>query len=42
MISHWEEGRGKFGNGLCNGCNGCQEEGRAKREERRRKKNFFM
>jgi len=28
-----EEGRGKFGNGLCNGCNGCQEEGRGKREE---------
>ncbi|MEG4225694.1 hypothetical protein QUA35_07475 [Microcoleus sp. N9_B2] len=20
-------GRSKFGNGLCNGCNGCQEEG---------------
>jgi hypothetical protein len=23
----------KFGNGFCNGCNGCQEEGRRKREE---------
>ncbi|MEG4057120.1 MULTISPECIES: hypothetical protein [unclassified Microcoleus] len=22
-----EGGRRKFGNGLCNGCNGCQEEG---------------
>ena len=22
------EGRGKFGNGFCNGFNGCQEEGR--------------
>ncbi|MEG4350696.1 hypothetical protein QUA70_16785 [Microcoleus sp. LAD1_D5] len=21
------EGRRKFGNGFCNGCNGCQEEG---------------
>jgi hypothetical protein len=21
-------GRRKFGNGFCNGCNGCQEEGR--------------
>ncbi|MBD1831037.1 hypothetical protein NDI47_24250 [Microcoleus vaginatus GB1-A2] len=38
MICHWEEGRGKFGNGLCNGCNGCQEEGRGKREEGRRKR----
>ncbi|WP_445304612.1 FAD-dependent oxidoreductase [Microcoleus sp. Pol1B3] len=28
-----EEGRGKFGNGFSNGCNGCQEEGRRKREE---------
>ncbi|WP_278187149.1 hypothetical protein [Microcoleus vaginatus] len=30
-------GRRKFGNGLCNGCNGCQEEGRRKKEEGRRK-----
>jgi hypothetical protein len=31
-----EEGRRKFGNGLCNGCNGCQgrrKEGRRKKEE---------
>jgi hypothetical protein len=33
-----EEGRRKFGNGLCNGCNGWKEEGRRKREEGRRKK----
>jgi hypothetical protein len=30
--------RRKFGNGFCNGCNGCQEEGRTKKEEGRRKK----
>ncbi|WP_293331443.1 hypothetical protein [Microcoleus sp. CAWBG58] len=27
------EGRRKFGNGLCNGCNGCMEEGRKKKGE---------
>jgi hypothetical protein len=30
------EGRGKFGNGFCNGCNGCngcQEEGRRKKKK---------
>ncbi|MEG4530529.1 hypothetical protein [Microcoleus sp. D2_18a_D3] len=31
-------GRRKFGNGFCNGCNGCQEEGRREKEEGRRKK----
>ncbi len=29
------EGRRKFGNGFCNGCNGCQEEGRRKKKEGR-------
>ncbi|MEG3968692.1 hypothetical protein QUA00_13855 [Microcoleus sp. T2B6] len=33
-----EERIRKFGNGLCHGCNGCQEEGRRKKEERRGKK----
>ncbi|WP_333456786.1 hypothetical protein [Microcoleus sp. herbarium5] len=33
-----EERIRKFGNGLCHGCNGCQEKGRKKREEGRRKK----
>ncbi len=32
-----EEGRRKFGNGLCNGCNGWKEEGRRKKEEGRGK-----
>jgi hypothetical protein len=32
------EGRRKFGNGLFNGCNGCQEEGKRKRKEGRRKR----
>jgi hypothetical protein len=44
-------GRRKFGNGFCNGCNGCQEEGSSatdfvtdvtdvrKKEEGRRKKS---
>ncbi len=31
-----EEGRRKFGNGLCNGCNGWKEEGRRKKEVRQR------
>jgi hypothetical protein len=33
-----EEKRRKFGNGLCNGCNGCQSDVRRKKEEGRRKK----
>jgi hypothetical protein len=33
-----------FGNGFCNGCNGCNggpEEGRRKKEEGRRKMQFY-
>ncbi|MEG4861376.1 hypothetical protein QUB75_29075 [Microcoleus sp. K1-B6] len=28
----------KFGNGLCNGCNGCRGEGRRQKAEGRRQK----
>ncbi|MEG4584246.1 hypothetical protein QUA54_03210 [Microcoleus sp. MOSTC5] len=31
--------RKKFGNGFCNGCNGCQSDGRRKKEEGRSNKS---
>ncbi|WP_373534529.1 hypothetical protein [Microcoleus sp.] len=31
------EGRRKFGNGLCNGCNGCKSDVRRKKEEEGKK-----
>ncbi|MEG3937796.1 hypothetical protein QT995_06485 [Microcoleus sp. S36b_A3] len=36
MRSKREEGRRKFGNEQCTGCNGCKSVGRGKREEGRK------
>ncbi|MEG3977137.1 hypothetical protein QT970_21310 [Microcoleus sp. herbarium8] len=36
-----EEGRGKFGNEQCTGCNGCKSVGRGKKEEGRGKKELL-
>jgi hypothetical protein len=33
IIPRIDSTRRKFGNGLCNGCNGWKEEGRRKKEE---------